>query len=77
MPQPFYTYKNSGEAFFSFSFFSDMPTTRSTVEEQPQESIQTIRERRYASRKKRNNVNAQSPKQKIMMQFLNAMIEYE
>jgi hypothetical protein len=54
-----------------------MPTTRSTVEEQPQESIQTIRERRYASRKKRNNVNAQSPKQKIMMQFLNAMIEYE
>ncbi|EIE80147.1 hypothetical protein RO3G_04852 [Rhizopus delemar RA 99-880] len=54
-----------------------MPTTRSTVEEQPQESIQTIRERRYASRKKRNNVNAQSPKQKIMMQFLNAMIEFD
>lgn len=57
-----------------------MPTTRFASTQNPEETtvnetVQEIRNKRFSSRKKREGYTAQTPKQRVMMQFLSTIIE--
>ncbi|CAO3684686.1 unnamed protein product [Rhizopus stolonifer] len=56
-----------------------MPNTQSTqVTEEPiKDSLQDAREKKYQERKKRDSCDIQTPKQKVMAQFLTTIIEFD
>jgi hypothetical protein len=66
--------------FFLFFRVEEMPTTRFASTQNPEETtanetVQEIRNKRFSSRKKREGYTAQTPKQRVMMQFLSTIIE--